>query len=163
SYSMLYDQLIGSHPVVGDRLTWLVVRLDQERNLRVLNRRGPCEVVAPKALAAAAHRIAGRLRERGIQAHALPAAALREATRLLHAGVELPDLRETWTRLESSAPGRCVTSFVIDWDRLDGAGLDDCWSWNSGRTTLVVSLTAERGPRALVRFIGPAVEAKDLP
>lgn len=58
SYSMLYDQLIGSHPVVGDRLTWLVVRLDQERNLRVLNRRGPCEVVAPKALAAAAHRIA---------------------------------------------------------------------------------------------------------
>ncbi|WP_249359586.1 type VII secretion protein EccE [Nocardia cyriacigeorgica] len=163
SYSMLYDQLIGSHPVVGDRLTWLVVRLDQERNLRVLNRRGPCEVVAPKALAAAAHRIAGRLRERGIQAHALPDAALREATRLLHAGVELPDLRETWTRLESSAPGRCVTSFVIDWDRLDGAGLDDCWSWNSGRTTLVVSLTAERGPRALVRFIGPAVEAKDLP
>ncbi|WP_280485299.1 type VII secretion protein EccE [Nocardia cyriacigeorgica] len=163
SYSMLYDQLIGSHPVVGDRLTWLVVRLDQERNLRVLNRRGPCEVVAPKALAAAAHRIAGRLRERGIQAHALPAAALREAGRLLHAGVELPDLRETWTRLESSAPGRCVTSFVIDWNRLDGAGLDDCWSWNSGRTTLVVSLTAERGPRALVRFIGPAVEVKDLP
>lgn len=86
SYSMLYDQLIGSHPVVGDRLTWLVVRLDQERNLAALSKRGPCAVVAPKALATAAHRIAGRLRERGIAAHALPAAALRDATRLLHAG-----------------------------------------------------------------------------
>ncbi|MFD0364570.1 type VII secretion protein EccE [Nocardia sp. GCM10030253] len=158
SYSMLYDQLIGSHPVVGDRLTWLVVRLDQERNLAALARRGPCEVAAPKALASAAHRIAGRLRERGFAAHALPSDALRDATRLLHAGVELSDLRETWTRLESSAPGRCVTSFVIDWSKLDGVGLDDCWSWNRGRTTLVVNLSdGESGPRALVRFIGPAV------
>ncbi|WP_280241702.1 type VII secretion protein EccE [Nocardia abscessus] len=158
SYSMLYDQLIGSHPVVGDRLTWLVVRLDQERNLAALSKRGPCSVVAPKALASATHRIAGRLRERGIAAHALPADALRDATRLLHAGVELSDLRETWSNLESSVPGRCVTSFLIDWSQLGGVGLDDCWTWNRGRTTLVVSLTADTtGPRALVRFIGPAV------
>ncbi|MBF6224115.1 type VII secretion protein EccE [Nocardia abscessus] len=158
SYSMLYDQLIGSHPVVGDRLTWLVVRLDQERNLAALSKRGPCAVVAPKALASATHRIAGRLRERGIAAHALPAAALRDATRLLHAGVELSDLRETWSNLQSSVPGRCVTSFLIDWTRLGGVGLDDCWTWNRGRTTLVVSLTDDTaGPRALVRFIGPAV------
>ncbi|WP_280496415.1 type VII secretion protein EccE [Nocardia asiatica] len=158
SYSMLYDQLIGSHPVVGDRLTWLVVRLDQERNLAALSKRGPCAVVAPKALASATHRIAGRLREHGIAAHALPAAALRDATRLLHAGVELSDLRETWSNLQSSVPGRCVTSFLIDWTRLDGVGLDDCWTWNRGRTTLVVSLTDDTaGPRALVRFIGPAV------
>ncbi|BDU01883.1 type VII secretion protein EccE [Nocardia sputorum] len=158
SYSMLYDQLIGTHPVVGDRLTWLVVRLDQERNLAALSKRGPCAVVAPKALASATHRIAGRLRERGIAAHALPAAALQDATRLLHAGVELSDLRETWSNLESSVPGRCVTSFLIDWTRLSGVSLDDCWTWNRGRTTLVVSLTDDMaGPRAIVRFIGPAV------
>ncbi|MFR9770514.1 type VII secretion protein EccE [Nocardia sp. SC052] len=158
SYSMLYDQLIGSHPVVGDRLTWLVVRLDQERNLAALSKRGPCSVVAPKALASATHRIAGRLRERGIAAQPLPAAALRDATRLLHAGIELSDLRETWSNLQTSVPGRCVTSFLIDWSRLGGVGLDDCWTWNRGRTTLVVSLTSDTdGPRALVRFIGPAV------
>ncbi|WP_228002896.1 type VII secretion protein EccE [Nocardia australiensis] len=161
SYSMLYDQLIGSHPVVGDRLTWLVVRLDQERNLAALARRGPCAVAAPKALAGAVHRIAGRLRERGIEARPLPASALRDATRLLHGGVELNDLRETWSCLESSAPGRCVTSYLIDWTRLDGAGLGDCWSWNRGRTTLVVSLTEDvAAPRALVRFVGPAVTNK---
>ncbi|MFX0579073.1 type VII secretion protein EccE [Nocardia nepalensis] len=158
NYSMLYDQLIGSHPVVGHRLTWLVVRLDMERNLELLRHRGPCAEVAPKALASAAHRIAGRLRERGIAAHALPATALVEATRVLHAGVELSDLRETWTCLESSVPGRCVTSFLIDWTRLDGVGLDDCWAWNRGRTTLVVSLTdAGTGPRAIARYIGPPV------
>ncbi|GAA5062195.1 hypothetical protein GCM10023318_45490 [Nocardia callitridis] len=158
SYSMLYDQLIGTHPVVGERLTWLVVRLDQERNLHTLSKRGLCAEVAPKAVASAAHRIAGRLRERGIAAHVLPASALRDATRQLHAGVELTDLRETWSCLESSVPGRTVTSFLIDWDKLDGAELDDCWSWNRGRTTMVVSLTSSAvGPRALVRFVGPPV------
>ncbi|MBY8862763.1 type VII secretion protein EccE [Nocardia sp. CA2R105] len=158
SYSMLYDQLIGPHPVVGNRHTWLVIRLDQERNLDALMRRGPCEVSAPKALATAAHRIAARLRERGTAAHALPADAMREATRLLHAGVELTDLREKWGHLESSVPGRFVSSFLIDWSRLDGAGLDDCWTWNRGRTTLVVSLAGGAlGSRGLVRYIGPAL------
>ncbi|MEU1985843.1 type VII secretion protein EccE [Nocardia sp. NPDC019395] len=157
SYSMLYDQLIGSHPVVGNRMTWLVLRLDQERNLKVLARRGPCAVVGPRTLATAAHRIAGRLRERGMAAHPLPAAALLEATRLLHAGAEIGDLTERWDRLKTSVPGRFVTSFGIDWSQLDGSGLDDCWTWNSGRTTLVVSLSGADGPRALVRYIGPAM------
>lgn|GEM_PF-1401457 len=156
TYSMLYDQLVGSHPVVGHRLTWLVVRLDQHRNLAALARRGPCEVAAPRALASAAHRIAQRLRGHGIAAHALPAEALGEATWLLHAGVELRDLRESWHRLESTVPGRCVTSFLVDWTRLDGATLDDCWTWNRGHTTLVVSLSGDAaGPRALVRYVGP--------
>lgn len=159
-YSMLYDQLIGTHPVVGDRRTWLVVRLDQRRNLVALARRGAVEVTGPQALATAAHRIANRLRERGIAAHALPAGALREAARSLHAGVELDELRETWRQLESSVPGRSVTSFAIDWPRLGETGLDDCWSWSRGHTTLVIGLSAAAaGPRALVRYVGPPVSA----
>ncbi|GAA5104342.1 type VII secretion protein EccE [Nocardia iowensis] len=158
AYSMLYDQLIGSQPVVGDRLAWLVVRLDQERNRMVLERRGSVAVVAPKALASAAHRIAGRLREQGIAAHPLPASALHEATRLLHAGIELTDLREKWGHLESPSSGRCVTTFQLEWSRLGDVGLDDCWVWHGGRTTLVVSLTdSATGPRALVRYVGAAV------
>ncbi|WP_308248219.1 type VII secretion protein EccE [Nocardia nova] len=157
SYSMLYDQLIGPHPVVGDRMTWLVLRLDPEHNLEALVRRGPVAESAPRALASAAHRIAGRLRERGMAAHALPAEALGDAIRLLHAGVELTDLRETWHHLESSVPGRSVTSYLIDWTRLGDAGLDDCWSWHRGRTTVVVSLAGGAlGARGLVRYVGPA-------
>lgn len=157
SYSMLYDQLIGSHPVVGNRMTWLVLRLDQERDLKALAKRGPCAIVAPRTLATAAHRIAGRLRERGVAAHPLPAAAMLDATRLLHAGAELGDLTEQWERLKTSVPGRFVTSFGIDWSELDESGLDDCWTWNSGRTTLVVSLSGTAGPRAVVRYLGPAM------
>ncbi|MEU4314124.1 type VII secretion protein EccE [Nocardia sp. NPDC024068] len=157
SYSMLYDQLIGTQPVVGNRLTWLVLRLDQERNLRALSRRGPCAVVGPKTLATAAHRIAGRLRERGVAAHPLPAAAFVDATRLLHAGAELTDLTERWDCLRTPVPGRFVTSFGIDWTQLDDSGLDDCWTWNSGRTTMVVGLSADDGPRAVVRYVGPAM------
>jgi type VII secretion protein EccE len=52
SYSMLYDQLIGSHPVVGDRLTWLVVRLDQERNLAALRRRWPAPRIESQGVCA---------------------------------------------------------------------------------------------------------------
>ncbi|MFI5715865.1 type VII secretion protein EccE [Nocardia sp. NPDC051750] len=159
SYSMLYDQLIGPNPVVGNRLTWLVVRLDQQRNLAALTKRGPCSVVAPKALATAAHRIAGRLRERGVAAHALPADALADAFRTLHSGTELDEIREAWHCLPTSVPGRFVTSFGIDWHRLDDVTLDDCWTWSNGRTTLVVSLSGVYdGPRAVVRYVGPAME-----
>lgn len=156
SYSMLYDQLVGAHPVVGNRLTWLVIRLDQEQNLAALTRRGRCEVVGPKALATAAYRIANRLRERGIAAQVLPAAAMNEAMLILRAGVDPSDMREQWGRLEASVPGRCVTSFLVDWTRLGDSGLDDCWTWNRGHTTLVLALTGSpHGPRALVRFVGP--------
>ncbi|KAA8881931.1 type VII secretion protein EccE [Nocardia colli] len=155
NYSMLYDQIVGRHAIVGSRVTWLVVRLDQERNLAALARRGPCAVSAPAALATAAHRIAGRLRERGILAYPLPPAAMRDAVRLLHEGVELADLAEKWECLESSAPGRCVTTYAVDWSLIGDNGLADCWASSRGHTTLVVSLS-RRGPSALVRYVGPA-------
>ncbi|MEV0032731.1 type VII secretion protein EccE [Nocardia sp. NPDC050793] len=155
SYRMLYDQLIGPHPVVGNRSTWLVIRLDLDRNLAVLARRGPVTAVAPKALAAAAHRIAGRLRQRGVSALVLPATAMVEATRLLHAGVEISELRETWRGLTSTVPGRRVTSYALDWRDFGETTLEECWTWNSGHTTVVVSLTHHAdGPRVLVRYIG---------
>ncbi|WP_327146959.1 type VII secretion protein EccE [Nocardia sp. NBC_01327] len=155
-YSMVYDQLIGSHPVVGERLTRLVVRLDLERNLVALTRRGPCAVSGPRALAVAAQRISEHLRERGIAAQVLPASAVREATESLHEGVRLPELRETWNHLDLPTSGRRVSCFAIDWSGLAEAGLDDCWRWNQGWTTLVIGLsTTSSGARGLVRFIGP--------
>ncbi|MGV9411211.1 type VII secretion protein EccE [Nocardia sp. NPDC003693] len=157
-YGPVYEQVIGAHPVVGDRLTWLVVRLDQRRNLTALARRGPCAISGPRALAGAAHRIAGRLRERGIDARVLPAAAMEEATLTLCAGMELSDLRENWGDLATAAPGRRVSSFVVDWSRLGDTGLADCWARNRGRTTVVIALSdAAAGPRALVRFVGPDI------
>ncbi|MFE4459542.1 type VII secretion protein EccE, partial [Nocardia tengchongensis] len=162
-YGVLYNQLIGSQPVVGERRTWLVLRLDQESNLAALRRRGPCEESGPRALAGAAHRVAGRLREHGVTARVLPATALGEASDSLHAGVELPALREQWSRLSTAVPGRFVTTYAIDWPHLVPEGLDDCWRWHNGRTTVVIALSATRSrARGLVRFVGPAVE-QELP
>ncbi|WP_338760370.1 type VII secretion protein EccE [Nocardia vulneris] len=159
-YTMLYDQLIGATAVVGSRVTWLVARLDERRNLAALSKRGPVVAVAPGALATAAHRIATRLREQGIGAHPLPAAALSDALRLLHAGVELDDLREQWSCLQSSVAGRVVTSFFVDWAQLGVAGLATCWATNRGHTTVVVPVTDEVGARrVLVRYVGPPVSA----
>lgn len=183
-YGPLYDQLIGSHPVIGDRLTWLVLRLDAVRNRAVLSRRGPCEVTAPKALAAAVHRIAMRLRQRGTAAHALPAEAMRQAIALLGAGVDIAELTERWGRLESRTSGTCVTSFSVDPNAFGSSGFDEIWTHCPGRTTVVTSLTreAEHGSpyalphllrtgvpgrqvtavRSLVRYVGPAVPAPPL-
>ncbi|WP_067694224.1 type VII secretion protein EccE [Nocardia jejuensis] len=158
-YSMLYDQLIGSHPVIGERRTWLVVRLDQHRNLAMMTHRGPSAVAGPRALAAATHRIASRLRERGIIAQVLPSAAVREATLLLHTGVRAPDLQQQWDHLSVGTAARRVTSFTVDWNRLGDTALDDCWSWNRGWTTVVIGLAHHQdGPRGLVRFVGPEPE-----
>jgi type VII secretion protein EccE len=157
-YTMLYHQLVGSNPAVGSRLTWLVLRLDQQRNLKLLSRRGPYRVTAPKALAAAAHRIASRLRERGVAAHPLPAAHLGEATRLLHAGTELAELRETRRDLVSARGGRAVTSYCVGPDALDSAILDECWACAADHTTIALSLSrgedAAVQARALVRYVG---------
>lgn len=172
SYGMLYDQLVGTDPAVGERLTWLVLRLDIERNMEPLARRGAAAVEAPKALATAAHRISARLREFEIAAHALPAEAMQEATRLLHSGFELTDLNENWKCLAGPVSTRHVTSYEIDLARIDDTALDACWTWHTGRTTLAVSLTSRAGEhggrsgaavgvevRALARYVGavPAV------
>ncbi|WP_306360027.1 type VII secretion protein EccE [Nocardia sp. CC227C] len=170
SYGMLYDQLIGTDPAVGDRLTWLVLRLDVERNLEPLARRGSAAAAAPKALASAAHRVAARLREIEIAAHPLPAEDMQAATRLLHTGFELTDLRESWRMLVGPVPTRHVTSYEIDLARIDDA-LDSCWTWHTGRTTLTVALTSRAGGsgtgaaedrevevRALARYVGPGPE-----
>lgn len=164
NYGLLYDQLIAGHPVIGDRLTWLVVRLDLERNLAVLKSRGPLARVAPKAVATAAIRITTRLREGGIAAQVLPAARYREAAQLLHGGVELTELTERWGRLVSPTPGVVVTNFWIDLHELEGDSLDKCWTRHPGRTTVTVSLSTGGAERtwtvcAFVRYVGPAVDS----
>lgn len=184
NYGLLYNQLIGGYPVVGDRVTWLLVRLDTERNLPVLSQRGSADDMAPKALASAANRIATRLRERGILAYALPAAEFDTAIGLLHEGVDPTRLRERWGRLDSPMPGISVTNFWVDLNRLGNEPLDDAWIEHPGRTTVTISLSNETrstspyseltllgGPtdahqetrlRALVRYVGQTVPGPPL-
>ncbi|MBL1079783.1 type VII secretion protein EccE [Nocardia sp. 2] len=161
SYGDLYGQLIGPRPVVGQRLTWLVLRLDLHTNLRQLQRRGPTARTAPTALATAAQRIAARLREAGIAAHPLPTDAVVEATQLLHEGIVLDSLKERWGRLDCRATGRAVTVYELDSTTAAPTDLDHYWTHETGSTTVVVSLRKRLAPRVLVRYIAPT--DTDLP
>lgn len=154
SYGELYDQLIGPRPIVGQRLAWLVVRLDQGSNLRELQRRGSCSVAGPQALATAAQRIAARLRQAGIAAHPLPADAVLEAVRVLQEGVELDSLRERWGRLDCAATGRAVRMYEVDSQDVGDIDLDHYWAHGTSYTTIVVSLRHNQRSRILVRYIG---------
>ncbi|MEU0541444.1 type VII secretion protein EccE [Nocardia sp. NPDC005978] len=152
SYGDLYDQLIGARPVVGQRLAWLIVRLDLHDNLHHLRRRGPVAVAAPRALAVAAHRVAARLRARGIDAHPLPAEEIDHARDLLCEGIDPDRLHERWGRLDCATTGRSVRVYTghRTHEPLD---LDSCWSHGNGFTTVVVSLAHHAAPRVLVRYI----------
>jgi type VII secretion protein EccE len=177
TYGMLYQQLIGRHPVVGDRQTWLVVRVDGERNRTVLAKRGSVEQAAMKAVAAAAVRISARLRERGVVAHPLPAEHLSEASKWLHIGVNPDYTREMWSRIEieTDVPGvqRAITTFIVDPAHLDSASLEQCWSYPSDYTTITVSLSTREsdeptgrsgvGVWALVRYLGAPMDEPPLP
>lgn len=185
NYGQLYDQLIGGHPVVGDRLTWLVVRLDAERNVAQLSRRGSTTGQVARTLATAAIRIGARLRETGIAAEALPADEVRAAIGLLYDGFDITTLKERWGRLVVPNSNTRVVSYGVRLGELGDNVLDDCWAQHTGRTTLTVSLTRESGEdtpyselsllrptagtgksvqvRALVRFVGSEVESIRLP
>lgn len=154
NYGDLYNQLIGPRPVVGQRLAWLVLRMDLHRNLEKLRRRGQPVTAAPKALANAAHRVSARLREIGIAAHPLPTEAVREAYQLLQDGIELTTLSERWGRLHSTTAGRTIVMYQAPIGH-SGTTLDDLWSQGKDHTTIVVSLRAGHTPRIMVRYIHP--------
>ncbi|NUS42647.1 MAG: type VII secretion protein EccE, partial [Mycobacteriaceae bacterium] len=149
---------------------------DQERNLTTLSRRGGTDSAGPKAVASAAHRIAAQLRGAGISAQVLPAAAVRQAVRQLHAGIDPGELSESWTQLTGPVESRCVTNYWVDWSQLQEDGLDECFSAGGRRTTLTVSLSSKLEPdlvaprrgigdvevRGLVRYVGPAFDQPPL-
>ena len=59
----VYSQFAERRPVIGQRRTWLVLRLNAMSNLDGIVERGPSRIAAPKALAAAAHRVVQRLQQ----------------------------------------------------------------------------------------------------
>jgi len=73
AYRTVYSQFVGPKHLVGQRRTWLVLRLNSLENLDRIVERGPSRKAGPKALAAAAHRVVQRLQQEQIRAHALSA------------------------------------------------------------------------------------------
>ncbi|WP_165827581.1 type VII secretion protein EccE [Mycolicibacterium sp. GF69] len=160
---------MGPRHLVGERRTWLVLRLNSFDNLDRIIERGPSRTAGPKALAAAAHRVVQRLQQDQIPAHALSAEDLDAMGDVLLAPVGPVDNQEKWSYIRSGP--NFITTYVGNPELLAQGQLDRWWSWRTEETMTVIRLTGAGGGAevqvgVLIRYVHhgkaykPLAEAK---
>lgn len=143
AYRTVYSQFVGPRHVVGQRRTWLVLRLNALDNLDRIVERGPSRSAGPKALAAAAHRVVQRLQQEQIRAHALSAEDLDAMGDVLLAPVGSVDNQEKWSYIRSGP--NFITTYVGNPEQLAQGQFDRWWSWRTEETITVIRLTGAGG------------------
>lgn len=139
AYRTVYSQSVGPRPLVGQRRTWLVLRLNALDNLDRIIERGPSRSGGPKALAAAAHRTVQRLQQEQIRAYALSAEDLDAMGDVLLAPVGAVDNQEKWSYIRSGP--NFITTYVGIPELLADGQFDRWWSWRTEETVTVIRLT----------------------
>ncbi|MDP7739540.1 type VII secretion protein EccE [Mycobacterium paragordonae] len=137
-YAEVYSGMVGDHPAVGQRRTWLVIRLDATASARAIVWR---ESVAA-TLAAAAEWVAHELNRLRLGARVLDAAQIRAADEALLAGADAAALHPGWRRLRH-AGGHVQTYWMSPAD-ITTANIDRLWAPDSEAT--VVSIQLRPGP-----------------
>ncbi|MGV0743854.1 type VII secretion protein EccE [Mycolicibacterium sp. XJ870] len=153
AYRTVYSQFVGSRPIVAQRRSWLVLRLNVTDNLDGISARGPSLTTAPRALATAAHRVVQRLGEQQIRAYVLSGTELNSLADLLLGGIPANRCRERWSTIKTDTS--YVTTYLADPTEISTAALHQWWAWRTEHTTMMIRLTAGAdGPRigALVRY-----------
>jgi type VII secretion protein EccE len=149
-FAPVYDEIIGDRPAVGLRQTWLVLRLCPQACLAAMAYRGD----AAAAAAAATERIRQAVLRSGCRAVTCTAEQLATATTALLGGIDLAEVRESWSRIDTG--GDYVTTYRIAGSDLTTDLINDVWSVRSALTVLTVRLaaTASGTPTtaAVVRF-----------
>ncbi|WP_280454062.1 type VII secretion protein EccE [Nocardia brasiliensis] len=143
-----YRRALEGLPLVADRTTWLIVRLDPLANLAALRARGS----ARRTLAAATVRITARLCQSGVPAAALSARKLATLEHFLAPR----RCQQRWDHLRA-ADDLVLTTFVADPHQLDADSVDRWWSMTSAvhiATTVRLSETSAGQHRvgALARY-----------
>lgn len=139
SYGAVYSSLVGDHPAVGQRRTWLVVRFDADRSARAVL----CRESVAATVGAAAQWLAEELTSRRCPARALNAAEIRQADTELLAGIDPDELTSGWGRLHHSN-GYVQTYWMSPRD-IASDTLDRLWVPDTDATAVTVQLrpTAE--------------------
>lgn len=155
TYRTVYGQIVGPGPLLAQRRTWLVMRLNVIDNLTALGTRGPARTAAPKALVTAAHRVVTRLREQQIAAHAATAAQLDTLGATLLAPAAGRRTVERWRTLVNE--NTFTTTYSTDPARLSDAQIDNWWSWRTEQTAVIIRLTPHDAQAvsvsSLVRYV----------
>ncbi|MBV9088299.1 MAG: type VII secretion protein EccE [Mycobacteriaceae bacterium] len=134
-YAPVYSAIVGDHAAVGQRRTWLVLRMDPQRNVSAVAWR---DSVA-STLAAAAERLAHELTTRRCAAHPLTAAQMDAADSALLAGFTAAGARAGWREIRHRSG--YVTAFWVSPDDIGGATLTRLWRPDTDATAVTVRLT----------------------
>jgi type VII secretion protein EccE len=139
AYRTVYSQFVGPRHIVGERRTWLVLRLNSFDNLDRIVERGPSRRAGPKVLAAAAHRVVQRLGQEMIRAHTLSAEELDAMSAVLLTPVDPDQSQEKWSVLRSGL--NFITTYVGHPQMLADGAFDRWWSWRTEETVTVIRLS----------------------
>lgn len=157
-YAPVYSGVVGDHPAVGQRRTWLVIRLNALDSARAIVWR---ESVAA-TMSAAAEWLAAELTSLRIPARVLSAAQIREADEALLAGIDPAGLARGWGRLRHA--GGYVQTYWLSPGDISSTAIDRLWAPDTDATVVSVQLRhAEGGVSAagvMVRYHtgGPLAE-----
>lgn len=155
AYRTVYSEIVGPRPLIGQRRTWLVLRLDAEGNLADIVTRGPSGSAAPKALVSATHRVVQRLQQERIRAYALSATELDDLGAILLQPIGPKGNRERWGTVESGP--NYISSYVGDPATLSAEQLDRWWSWRTEDAVVMLRLsgmgTGEVKVGSVVRYV----------
>ncbi|WP_101953415.1 type VII secretion protein EccE [Mycobacterium intracellulare] len=135
-YGPVYSGEVGDHPAVGQRRTWLVVRMDALASARAIVWR---ESVAA-TMSAAAEWLAAELTSLRIPARVLTAAQIRDADEALLAGIDPNGVTPGWGRLRHA--GGYVQTYWMSPRDISSATIDRLWVPDTDAT--VVSIQVRR-------------------
>ncbi|GAB4666664.1 type VII secretion protein EccE [Mycobacterium avium] len=133
-YAPVYSAEVGDHPAVGQRRTWLVVRLDALASARAIVWR---ESVAA-TMSAAAEWLAAELTSLRIPARVLTAAQIRDADEALLAGIDPGRVHAGWGRLRH--PGGYVQTYWMSPGDISSTSIDRLWAPDTDATVVSVQL-----------------------
>ncbi|MET9327265.1 type VII secretion protein EccE [Tsukamurella sp. NPDC003166] len=138
AYRASYAQGVRFYSAMAERSTWLVLRVNTQRNLAGIVRRGPSRTAGPKALMAATRRLEQRLQERLIRARVLPAAELARLDARMTFGADPLGGTENWQNIEHGT--EFATTYLVDPVRTSTDKLDRWWGLDSDSTAVVLRL-----------------------
>lgn len=150
SYTPKYAEIVGDRAAVGERRSWLVLRLCPQACLAAMLYRGD----AAAAAAAATERVRQAVLRAGCRAVTCTAPQMSAAMTALLNETKLDHVRENWSNLDANAD--YVTTYRIAGRDLSTKMLNDLWTVRTHRTIITVRLFGDRSGRTrvagLVRF-----------
>jgi type VII secretion protein EccE len=127
---------VSDHRPPDERSTWLVLRMDPQRNVAAVAARESLACI----VAAATERLAHDLDGPGCAARTLTAHEIHDVDDAVLAGLQPTDIRPSWRHLKT--PEGYVTSFWVSPSDITGEAMDELWISAAEVTVVTIRLVA---------------------